>query len=555
MQADEGASDAQVGSGYQIQVTECTHGTVTPSVEQAEQGDTVTLTVKPWGGYSLKLLKAVYTQDGAEKEITISEDNTFTMPDAEVTVTAGFEQTAWLTSIEFGIDKDGTNPVSVKLQPGVTDYEVRTNSWDYDDTSFYWKLVLNQEYDGVLIKFPISDYQDNVYKAKLQNEWESLSSWGGKNPRNFNIKFTPENTSITDEFDNIHAVEYNFALYRKASVKTLKLEGVKRKDFQRDKFEYTAIVDADKKEYEIKAIGYDSTYDISAGDITVKSAKAINLPLNWDTDGKMDVDITVSGEGLISTVYKLHLIKERIEDTPFIKEQPVGGQKYAGAVKAEDTTALSTVASANGTLSYQWYRNTANSYEGSQAIAGATESSYHPEFDGTENGTFYYFCVVTNTNESGSFTTNTDLVSVMVFVDPTPKNVKITYADGSELPAEGLYYDVRDEVKLGAQYEVDELLKDDVTIRYCYVDDQGRTYLISYTDAWNLYNKHGYLYCTATVKINGKSYTGYSKTDEDPGIEFTVCTTEAITQSNKATISAQGTDMEYVAEKTCCRWL
>ena len=49
LQADEGASDAQVGSGYQIQVTECTHGTVTPSVEQAEQGDTVTLTVKPWG--------------------------------------------------------------------------------------------------------------------------------------------------------------------------------------------------------------------------------------------------------------------------------------------------------------------------------------------------------------------------------------------------------------------------------------------------------------------------------------------------------------------------
>ena len=49
MQADEGASDAQVSNGYQIQVTECTHGMVTPSVEQAEQGDTVTLTVKPWG--------------------------------------------------------------------------------------------------------------------------------------------------------------------------------------------------------------------------------------------------------------------------------------------------------------------------------------------------------------------------------------------------------------------------------------------------------------------------------------------------------------------------
>ena len=60
-------------------------------------------------------------------------------------------------------------------------------------------------------------------------------------------------------------------------------------------------------------------------------------------------------------------------------------------------TALTVTAarSDNGTLSYQWYRNTTNSTTGGTIITGATTASYTPPVDAP--GTVYYFVIVTNT--------------------------------------------------------------------------------------------------------------------------------------------------------------
>ena len=48
-----------------------------------------------------------------------------------------------------------------------------------------------------------------------------------------------------------------------------------------------------------------------------------------------------------------------------------------------------------GTITYQWYQNTADLNGGGQAIEGATEATYTP--DTSEKGTSYYFCVATVT--------------------------------------------------------------------------------------------------------------------------------------------------------------
>ena len=48
-----------------------------------------------------------------------------------------------------------------------------------------------------------------------------------------------------------------------------------------------------------------------------------------------------------------------------------------------------------GTITYQWYQNTADLNGGGQAIEGATEATYTP--DTSEKGTTYYFCVATVT--------------------------------------------------------------------------------------------------------------------------------------------------------------
>lgn len=72
------------------------HGTVTKRRDRVNPGDTVTLAVQPDEGYELETITVRYTEGGVDKTITptVKPDNaaqyTFTMPDADVTVTATF---------------------------------------------------------------------------------------------------------------------------------------------------------------------------------------------------------------------------------------------------------------------------------------------------------------------------------------------------------------------------------------------------------------------------------------------------------------------------------
>ena len=69
--------------------TTAENGTVSADKEQAIEGDKVTLTITPDAGYDFKAVSAV---DGAGNTVEIAEDNTFTMPASDVTVTADFEE-------------------------------------------------------------------------------------------------------------------------------------------------------------------------------------------------------------------------------------------------------------------------------------------------------------------------------------------------------------------------------------------------------------------------------------------------------------------------------
>lgn len=88
-------------------------------------------------------------------------------------------------------------------------------------------------------------------------------------------------------------------------------------------------------------------------------------------------------------------------DTPTIATQPEGETKtfaagQATAVKKELTVKASV--SDGGVLSYRWYSNNTNSTEGGTAIEGATSSSYEATVNAKE--TKYFYCVITNTNNS-----------------------------------------------------------------------------------------------------------------------------------------------------------
>jgi hypothetical protein len=74
---------------HTVTIAETTGGTVKASGYFYQEGETVTLTVTPDEGYELESLTV---KDGAEAEVTVGEDNTFTMPATDVTVTATFKK-------------------------------------------------------------------------------------------------------------------------------------------------------------------------------------------------------------------------------------------------------------------------------------------------------------------------------------------------------------------------------------------------------------------------------------------------------------------------------
>lgn len=116
------------------------------------------------------------------------------------------------------------------------------------------------------------------------------------------------------------------------------------------------------------------------------------------------------------TVYA-HWTERNDAQIPAINEQP-----EAVKCKTGENATLNVRASVsdNGSLSYQWYRNSAAKIKNAIPIEGATENRYTA--DTSAVGTTYYFCVVTNTNEAvngtKTATTSSDIVAVEVAAKP-----------------------------------------------------------------------------------------------------------------------------------------
>lgn len=92
------------------------------------------------------------------------------------------------------------------------------------------------------------------------------------------------------------------------------------------------------------------------------------------------------------------------ETTPSITQHPKSATYDQGATPA----ALTITASGSPDPTYQWYSNTSNNNSNGTAISGATEASYTPST--ATAGTFYYYCVATNSKGS----TSSDVATITV---------------------------------------------------------------------------------------------------------------------------------------------
>lgn len=78
---------------HKVTVSAATNGEVKADKATAEKGAKITLTVTPATGYELDTLTVTPKTEGAAT-VTVAADNTFTMPDDDVTVTATFKKKA-----------------------------------------------------------------------------------------------------------------------------------------------------------------------------------------------------------------------------------------------------------------------------------------------------------------------------------------------------------------------------------------------------------------------------------------------------------------------------
>ena len=192
---------------------------------------------------------------------------------------------------------------------------------------------------------------------------------------------------------------------------------------------------------------------------------------------------------------------------PEIVSQPASATYLLG-MDAEDLTVEAKPASKHQTLTYQWFVNTAESYEGAVAIDDATGETYALG-KAEETGTRYYFCVVTATANGLNCTASSHIAKVEVLDNAGYVEAKLqgtgTEADPYQIATAQDYQTVHDLVAAGYAFKDQYLAQTkDVTLAEGWkpIGSDGNNRFSGHLDGQN----H-----TLTVPEGGLPLLGYVK--------------------------------------------
>ncbi len=149
--------DSSSDSGHTISLVNASNGLI--SIDQAGKvmpGVTVKVTTTPADGYKLSSLSYSYTDAGTSKDEDITEKGEFTMPDADVTITAVFERQTW--SVSVGRTSGGSVELSAKGEAILPGTPVGTG------TEVTVKLIPSEGYIADSLSFGSLSFED--VKAK-----------------------------------------------------------------------------------------------------------------------------------------------------------------------------------------------------------------------------------------------------------------------------------------------------------------------------------------------------------------------------------------------------
>ncbi len=189
---------------YTIAVTTTGHGTVTADKTAATEGDEVTLTVTPDTDYELDILTV---QDAAGNPITVN-DNKFTMPASDVTVSAGFKEIVYnFTPAAFSVSADkqvafSRGNLQCVLSATDTTWAFARNQydmigsanvsgtaladpidlfgWSANNTTAPWGISTSEDYNDYTGDFvdwgtnTIGTNTPNTYRTLTNDEWKYL---------------------------------------------------------------------------------------------------------------------------------------------------------------------------------------------------------------------------------------------------------------------------------------------------------------------------------------------------------------------------------------------
>lgn len=166
---------------------------------------------------------------------------------------------------------------------------------------------------------------------------------------------------------------------------------------------------------------YENTTDVNTGGTTVDGGTGSVLEIDTSTDGVTYYYCVVTNNNssangnqtatAVSETAQVRIFSET--ETPRIESEPQGCDYVFGA--QNEALPLSVEAAVSkGELSYQWYSTKLGSFDGAQKIEGAVKAKYTPDI--SERGSTYYFCEVTNTDETASEGTTASVRTKMVSV-------------------------------------------------------------------------------------------------------------------------------------------
>ncbi len=408
-------------------------------------------------------------------KLMVYDSNFQPLPEDEYTVTMkdSGPVSYWINIQKMGIyylavesgEKENIVPSAVKVtvcvKPSFSDIKFYNSEEDYKNGAAPLEMTpefKEDVYKGYSIEAP--DYMDHFYTIATLSEAAAASGnydvvmytnrYGGMSGAGVTEgKATPDTYVLSSgemqlDFYNDSSVVYRIKVKQHATLKSLEVDGLMDQAFDRDQKTYHAYVENGAKSVRITPSAYLNSYTLRINGTEVKSDEGYDLPCVWDADGKMTAEVEVSAENRIASVYSIQLERSPSKSTPVILGQPEGAEYIVG----DTAKALTVKASASGTLSYQWYVNEKDSASGGTAIEGSDQASYTPSTD--QAGEYWYYCVVTNTDQIDSYQAVSAAARVQTEEAPT---VTASFVDaGGAMPENGHTYDW----DKGFYYSVDE---------------------------------------------------------------------------------------------------